>query len=239
MSDHEARATDPQEIFRGLWQLRDRDLGLLASILAAQGIDVQKSPEEALGWCRRHAESGDAKAQHALAKLLWIGLAGRNDGEAFEWCKKASAQGYLPATVMLSGFYSTGIGVDVDHAKAIALLQSAVEAGSPEAMVLLAASYEHEIGVEKNHAKALQLWCSAARLGNADAQCSLGRELIESKNPEEIAEGVRWLRSAADQGNGSAHYELADLYETGKGGLPEDRRQAEKHRAAAAELWGE
>jgi len=230
---------DPQEIFRGLWRLRDRDLGLLASILAAQGIDVQKSPQEALRWCRKNAESGDAKAQHALAKLLWIGLAGRNDREAFEWCKKSSSQGYLPATAMLSGFYSTGIGVDVDHAKAIALLESAVESGSSEAMVLLAASYEHEIGVEKNHAKALHLWRSAAQLGNADAQCSLGRELIESKNPDEVAEGIRWLRSAADQGNGSAHYELARLYETGTGGLPEDRRQAEKHRARAAELWGE
>jgi TPR repeat protein len=239
VSDDEAKTIDPQEVFRGLWQLRDRDLGLLASLLAAQGIDVQKSPAESLRWCRRHAESGEANAQHALAKLLWIGLAGRNDREAFEWCTKASAQGYLPATVMLSGFYSTGIGVDVDHAKAIALLGSAVESGSPEAMVLLAASYEHEIGVKKDHAKAVHLWRSAARLGNADAQCSLGRELIESQNPDEVAEGVRWLRSAADQGNGSAHYELANLYETGRGGLPEDKQQAERHRARAAELWGE
>jgi uncharacterized protein len=231
---------DPQEIFRGLWKLRDPDLGLLASLLASQGIDVEKSPEEALRWSRKRAESGDAKAQHALAKLLWMGLAGtRNDREAFEWSTKASEQGYLPATVMLAGFFSTGIGVGVDYGRSIALLESASEAGSPEAMALLGSSYEHGLGIEKDHGKALGLWRSGAQHGNADAQCSLGWALIKSTERGEVAEGVRWLRSAADQGNGSAHYALADLYETGKGGLPQDKRQAEKHRATAAELLGE
>jgi uncharacterized protein len=230
---------DKQDIFRGLWQLQDRDLGLLVSLLAAQGIDVEKSPGEALKWCTKHAEAGDPKAQHALAKLLWIGLAGtRDDRAAFDWCTKASAMGYLPATVMLSGFYSTGIGVDVNYVRSIELLESAAKAGSTEAMTLLGVTYEQGLGVEKSRSKALELWRSAAQLGNADAQCSLGRALIESTVSGEVAEGVRLLQSAADRGNGSAHYALADLYETGRGGLPEDKRQAERHRTTAAELWG-
>jgi len=231
---------DPQEIFRGLWRLRDRDLALVASLLASQGIDVEKSPDKALRWCTEHAEAGDPGAQHALAKLLWIGLAGtRDDGAAVKWATRASAQGYLPATVMLSGFYSTGIGVPVDHTKAIELLESAVKADSPEAMALLGTSYEHGLGVEKDHSRALSWWQSAAQLGNVDAQCNLGKELIESTDPGEVSDGVRWLRAAADQGNYSAHYALAELYETGKGGLSQDKRRAEKHRAAAAELWAE
>jgi hypothetical protein len=229
-----------QEIFRGLWKLRDRDLALVASLLAAQCIDMERSPSEAVRWCAKHAEAGDPKAQHALAKLLWIGLAGsRDDRAAFEWCSKASAQGYLPATVMLAGLYSTGIGVDVDNTRSIELLESAIRTGSPEAMALLAVSYDQGIGVEKNPAKARDLWRSAAKLGNADAQCSLGQELVESTNADDVAEGVRLLQAAAGQGNYSAHYALADLYENGRGGLPQDRRQAERHRATAADLCGE
>jgi len=151
----------------------------------------------------------------------------------------ASAQAYLPATVMLSGFYSTGIGVQVDHEKSIGLLENAAEAGSPEAMNLLGVSYEHGLGVEVNRSKAIELWRSAARLGNSDAQCSLGRELIGSADHTAVSEGIEWLRSAAEQGNYSAHYALADLYENGKGGLKKDKRQAEKHRATAAEVLGE
>jgi uncharacterized protein len=231
---------DAQEIFRGLWRLRDRHLALVASLLASQGIDVERSPDEALRWCAEHAEAGDPRAQHALAKLLWIGLGGpRDDPSAAQWCARASAQGYLPATVMLAGFYSTGIGLPVDDGRSIELLETAVNAGSPEAMSLLGVSYEHGLGVEKDHSKALALWRSAAHLGNVDAQCSLGSELIQSAAPGEVAEGVRWLRAAAEQGNYSAHYALADLYETGKGGLPQDKREAEKHRTTAAELWGE
>ena len=231
---------EPLEIFHGLWRLRDRELALVASLLASQGIDVEKSPAEALRWCAERAEAGDPKAQHALAKLLWIGLPGpRDDRAAFDWCAKSNAQGYVPATVMLSGFYSTGIGVEVNNTRSIELLEVAVKEGSPEAMNLLGATYDHGLGVERDRSKALELWRSAAQLGNADAQCSLGSELIKSADRSEVSEGVRWLRAAADQGNYSAHSVLADLYENGKAGLTEDKRLAAKYRETAAKLWGE
>jgi TPR repeat protein len=230
---------ESQEIFSGLWKLRDHDLALVGSLVASHGIDVETSTGEAFSWCKKNAEAGDPRAQHALAKLLWIGLgAKRDDGEAFRWCSQSSEQGYLPATVMLSGFYSTGIGVEVDNARAIHLLESAVKTGSPEAMNLLGTSYYHGLGVERDRSKAVRLWRSAAQLGNADAQCSLGDELIKSSDHGEVSEGVQWLRRAADQGNYSAHSALADLYENGNAGLPQDKRLAAKHREAAAELWG-
>lgn len=231
---------EPQEIFSGLWKLRDCDLLLVVSLLASQGIDVEKSPDKAFRWCMKRAQAGDAAGQFALAKLLWIGLGAKRDHRAaFEWSAKSSAQGYVPATVMLSGFYSTGIGVEVDNARAIELLEIATKAGSPEAMKLLGATYFHGLGVPKDRSKAVDLWRSAAQLGNADAQCSLGDELVKSADRVEISEGVRWLHAAADQGNYSAHFTLADLYENGKGGLPEDKRLAAKHREASAKLWGE
>lgn len=231
---------EPKEIFNGLWKLRDCDLVIVVSLLASQGIDVEKSPSEAFHWCMKRAEVGDAVGQFALAKLLWIGLGTkRDDDAAFKWCKKSSAQGYLPATVMLSGFYSTGIGIEVDNTRAIELLKIAVKAGSAEAMKLLGATYDHGLGVEKDRSKAIDLWRSAAQLANADAQCSLGNALIESTSHDQVSEGVHWLRAAADQGNSSAHYALADLYENGKGGLPQDKRLAAKHRDIAAELWGD
>lgn len=230
---------NPREIFHGLWRLRDRDLGLVVSLLASHTIDVEKAPEKAINWCMEHAKAGEPQAQHALAKLLWIGLGGeRDDRAAFEWCTKASEQGYVPATVMLSGFYSTGIGIAVDYIRSIALLETASARGSPEAMSLLGASYEFGLGVEKDHSRAIELWRSAAELNNADAQYNLGAELTNSAEPNEMSEGVRWLRAAAEQGHYSAHYALADLYDNGKAGLPKSERLAREHRAQGAKLSG-
>ena len=42
----------------------------------------------------------------------------------------------------------------------------------------------------------------------------------------EIEENVRWLRLAADQGFAPAQRSLANLYETGRGGVPEDAEEA-------------
>lgn len=228
---------DREEIFRGLWQIRDRDLALTVSLLATRGIDVLKSPNEALTWCTERAETGDPKAQHVLAKLLWTGLAGtRDDQGAFRWCSRASDQGYLPATVMLAGFYSTGIGVRRDSAKSIDLLGAAAAAGSADAMSFLAVTYDSALGVERDVAKAIDLWRSAAQSGHAESQYHLGIKLTESASQDEASEGVRWLREAATQGLPSAHHALAHLYETGGAGLPADEVLAERHRAAAAAL---
>jgi TPR repeat protein len=140
---------------------------------------------------------------------------------------------------MLSGFYSSGIGVQVDQARSIELLESAAKAGSPEGMLLLGVSYEHGMGVKEDHSRALALWRSAAQLGNVDAQCSLGSELIKSTKPEEMSEGVRWLRAAAERGHYAAHYALADLYETGTAGVSKNAKLAANHRAKAADLLGD
>lgn len=231
---------DSGEKFRGLWRLQDRDLGLVVAYCASQGVDVERSPGRALALCRTQAEAGDPKAQHALAKLLWIGGAGgRDETAAAEWCARSSEQGYLPATIMLAGFYSTGIGVAVDYRRSIELLNAAAGEQSAEAMSLLGASYEYGLGVTKDHAKAIELWRSAAILGNADAQYHLGAALIESDEPGAVADGIAWLRSAANGGHYAAHYALADAYETGTGGLPIDAALATYHREMAGRLVGE
>lgn len=228
---------DAGEIFRGLWKLRDRDLAILASLLVSHGIDIENSPEDAYEWCARHADAGEPEAQHALAKLLWIGLGCvRNDHEAARWCERASNQGYLPAMVMLSGFYSTGIGVKADNHTAIQLLKTAVNGGSPDAMCVLATTYEHGIGVEPNHSKALVLWESAAVLGHAEAQFFFGKALIDTGVSGTIGTGVRWLNASAQQGFSSAHYLLAHLYRTGARGLKKDEEKATKHLKAAMDL---
>ena len=60
-------------------------------------------------------------------------------------------------------------------------------------------------------------------------QLNLGAELVESCEPAARAEGVAWLRAAADQGLHSAHYALALLYRDGKGGVPQNPEIAEHH----------
>lgn len=228
---------DRQEIFNSLWRLRDRDLALLVSFLAVRRIDLMESPDEALRTCRRASEAGDPQAQHALAKLLWTGLANsRDDHAAFQWCSRASDQGYLPAKVMLAGFYMSGIGIRQDSEQSKTLLEEAAAAGSADATDLLGTMYAEGLGVERDLGRAIELWRRASLTGHTGAQTRLGNELIGSSMSNEVDEGVEWLRKAANGGSYSAHYTLGNLYEIGGGGLPKDPELAARHRSAAAAL---
>ncbi|HCN07703.1 MAG TPA: hypothetical protein DIT01_07195, partial [Lentisphaeria bacterium] len=66
---------------------------------------------EAVKWCRKAAEQGDAAAQLNLGKMYATGLGvPEDDAEAFKWFRKAAEQGYADAQYHLGLMYANGEG---------------------------------------------------------------------------------------------------------------------------------
>lgn len=83
---------------------------------------------------------------------------------------------------------------------------------------------------------AVRAWRRAARAGDPLAQLDLGRFLLARGRDElEAAEGVGWVRRAADAGHPDAHLLLAACYREGRCGLPEDPVRSSLASLAAAE----
>jgi uncharacterized protein len=65
-----------------------------------------------------------------------------------------------------------------------------------------------------------------ASLGDPEAQAALGSFLTLSPDPDRFVEGVGWLRSAADAGDGVAAHNLATILLSGGPGVEADCEQA-------------
>ena len=117
-------------------------------------------------------------------------------------------------------FHQTGAGVD-PAAKAI---------------------YEQGVRYEKSNGlfAAIELYRRAAEMGYADAQYAYGMAYLEhlheiiAPRAAAKAEGVKWLRKAAEQGHPEAQIELAKCYLRGEG-VKSDANEAFKWGKKAAE----
>ena len=79
----------------------------------------------------------------------------------------------------------------------------------------------------KDSALAVQWYHRAAERGHSDAQYNLGFMYVIGEGVQrDHEEGLRWLRLAADQGEGPAMRLMADLYREGLHGVPLDPVQA-------------
>lgn len=74
-----------------------------------------------------------------------------------------------------------------------------------------------------------------ARSGNAKAALSLGLRYADSGDPAQMAEAVKWLQLAAQEGEPSAQYRLADLYAHGAGVTADPVKAANLFLAAASD----
>jgi hypothetical protein len=65
----------------------------------------------------------------------------------------------------------------------------------------------------KDYATALQLLLPLAKKGNAKAQLFVGGLYVEGKGvPRDSNEGMKWYRSAAEQGDAAAQVALGQMY---------------------------
>jgi hypothetical protein len=111
------------------------------------------------------------------------------------------------------------------HAKAVPLIQAqqytqalplvteAANMGLPEAQFHLGVMYANGLGVAVSDSMAIHWWTQAATNGWKDAQFTLAKVRLGQNN---AAEGLLWMRKAAENGDFEAKYLLAFMQLEGK-----------------------
>lgn len=159
----------------------------------------------------KDAEQGDAEAQFQLGQLYNSShspVADRKASktEALRWFRKAAEQGHTQAQYWAGLYYRHGLEVVAkDKAESDVWFSKAAEKGHTGAMMKLGRYHE------------------AADLGDTYAQYLLGNQCLEQNDP---AEAMSWYlkvfnnpnsSSAWNSDSGKAAYQIAKMYEEGKG----------------------
>lgn len=121
------------------------------------------------------AEQGDADAQLQLADAYLLGQLGLkpSEADAARWAQKAADQRNADAEAMLAGFYVDGIGVAKDEAKAIDLLDDAMD--KKNGMAFFVASRIARAKTDPDHdTRANGLLRIGAYLGNRPSLLGMG-----------------------------------------------------------------
>ena len=165
---------------------------------------------------RKAAVNGDPDAQYEYGRRLLTGQKGaiHSSRLAFKWFSRAAENKQPRAMAAMGLCYERGLGVPRSMQKARQWYAAAVDAGNDDACQTLV-QMEARAG---NMSGALHWLERMADDDSIPAQLILARMHLNgtAKNAS-TAEGIRYLRYAAMQGNGDACLMLSTCYATGKG----------------------
>jgi hypothetical protein len=133
---------------------------------APVNIPAMIMSQDDLNKLEAQANSGNAAAQYALARVLAVGLAGPPDpSDAVKWLTQSASLGNTQAENKLGQYYQFGTGVTKNPQTAASLYTKAANAGNPIAQYNLALLYETGLGVTQNWNTALNLLSEAYKGG--------------------------------------------------------------------------
>lgn len=193
---------------------------------------------EAAKWFLRAAHQEHAMAQWRLGSMYRIGRIGdkgldQDFYQARRWFEKAANNGERLAMADLGRLYAEGKGVAKNYSLAIKWLEKAIEKGDRGALVALGSMYETGKGVSKDEEKATEFYGKAANRGDyfgrqiledkrladkgdAEAQYHIGESWLAGHGVvQDVDEGLRFLRKAADQGYVRAIRMFGYMYQKG------------------------
>ncbi|MBO5122781.1 MAG: sel1 repeat family protein, partial [Oscillospiraceae bacterium] len=210
------------------------------------GDGVAQDLSKAAHWFRAAAQQGHAGAQYNLSLCYRQGLGvEQNYAEAVHWCRMAAQQGAVKAQHNLAVCYATGEGVEKDMQEAIHWYRKAAEQGDADAQYHLAGYYATGKGVEKDLAEA-EMWAQKAAEQGYENAAEMLEEIKTNQTKDvfilgvtchekgEYTQAVQHFRTAAEQGNRFAQYNLALCYEQGEG-VEKNQSEAVRWYRAAAE----
>lgn len=176
------------------------------------------NPREAVGWLRRAAEMGHARAQCNLGLCL---LQGRgvdaNPTQALEWFSAAGAQGDAVAQFHTGLSYDKGLGTPPDAAEALRWYEMAAAQGHARAQCLAAGCYAAGRGVQQDLARALEWYVRSADQGDSDALFNAGFFFDRGRGTApDPARAVRYYSLAAGK-DPRAMFNLGKCLEAGRG----------------------
>jgi hypothetical protein len=160
------------------------------------------------------------------------------DGDSLRGLMDRAGAGEPEAQYQLGRLYESGAGVPQDDSLAASWLSRAAQQDHLEAEVSLAGLYMSGRGVRRDSTEAARRFRHAAERGHPWAQfwmtASFFRAWKSTGDSTAIAEALRWLRAACDQGLPVAEFSLGSMYRSGDG-VPEDSAQAIRWLTAAAD----
>ncbi|MDE0103850.1 MAG: tetratricopeptide repeat protein [Bryobacterales bacterium] len=202
------------------------------------------------------AREGDAKAQSIVGEMFWRGFGtGQDASAAVEWWRKAAEQGDRTAQLELRRRRAEKGDVDEQFALGTEILEGAYESadkteglhwlgeaaacGHVEAMFELGKLRLSGPSGIRESKQGAHLLLAAAQAGHDPAVLQIGQlySHIEPLVPASDVDGdeaIRWLRKAAEMGQGEAQYRMGRLYLLGLA-VPQDSTQAHAWMLKAAD----
>jgi TPR repeat protein len=176
----------------------------------AKGLGVQQDYKEAAKWYLLAAEEGDELAQYSLGRAYWLGCGvPTNLPSALKWLKRAARQNQPDAMFVLGKIYQSGApGLKADGRQAFRWFVQAADHGRSGALYPAGKLLEEGSGVPRNLLLAVNCYQRAAEAGDTQAMLRLSELNMPGSNlpAPDIVEAFKWLRVAADQGDGYAHH---------------------------------
>lgn len=181
-------------------------------VMYDEGTGVSRDAAKVVAWWSKAADQGHQMAQHNLA-LLFIERGGKEDFQkAAYWLKRAAADGFVRSQYSLAKIYATGLGVEKDNTRALALFLKAGNAGFVKAQYNLGKIYRDGIGVEADPGVSMGWFGKAANQGYAKAQVKLATHFARNAGVNrDVAEALKWAILATQQGSTEAQNILNDL----------------------------
>jgi TPR repeat protein len=152
------------------------------------------------------AESGDAKAQSALAFAYLRGSGVERDiGAAVRWSQAAAAKGDPDAEYLIGSLIQGGTGIARDPRQAFAWFKRSADAGNVKAMHNLAIAYVQGNGTPKDATMAATWFARAASSGYMDSAFDLAVLYEQGLGvPQNEQQALHWYRMAANAGDRTA-----------------------------------
>lgn len=209
------------------------------------GYGTDRNYSQALFWMARAADKGFQRGfKKEMARLDSIGndpfvnyvrgmklhLVDGNFTEAAKEFKKVEKANIEEGKIMQAVLLAAKDNPKANPKKAVKELEK-LAGSSPEAASLLAVLYEMGRGVDQNSEKAIELMSSAADKDYGVAQCYLADIYYEGRGTEKDLEKAvdLYLKAKANQClSRVGAVRLAECYEKGLGGLPQDPKMAKE-----------
>jgi TPR repeat protein len=170
---------------------------------AAQPAGKSGAPVDALYFCTKASEKGDAQAQFFLANMYESGNGvNKSLQEATRWYKESAKGGLAEAQFKIGLMYGKGEGVAQDKSEATFWYRKAAEQGHKEAQFTMGFRTEFGKGVQQNYKEAIAWYLKAAEQGHSSAQNYLGvMTSLGQGIPQNNIEAYKWFNLAAVSGN--------------------------------------
>jgi TPR repeat protein len=151
----EGNVAEARKFFHRAAEQGDPEAMLKLHDIYEKGVGVKKDRITADRWLLQSAETGNARAQTALAyhhrypssdSGNRVGDEPASMAEAVKWYQRAAEQGWSPAQYNLAECYLEGTGVELDEVRGLELMRAAADDGHWAATVALASLYARGIG---------------------------------------------------------------------------------------------